>query len=135
MNNRYKIGNKVKMTRSAAEWILKHPECWRVPSTGELHGYDAPAIDAMATLLGEPPIGIITANGLEQEHYHVKYSKDHTSVYEGGADFYPASSVELAIDLRPGAAKLLKKIAKFAKVDESTVINVLVAHKVVLEGV
>lgn len=133
MKYNYKIGDKVKMTRSAAGWILEHPESWQCPRTGELEGFDACAIDAMLTLMGEPPVGTIKNVGIENA-FKVKYSKAHESYYEADIDFYPASKVELELDIHLETLKLLQKIAKTAGVDLSTALTVLIAHKLVVEG-
>lgn len=134
MKHNYKIGDKVKMSCSAAEWILAHPECWQNPITGELVDYDGPVINAMLTLMGEPPIGTLTAQGLEQGNYFVKYPNDHTSVYESNKDFYPASKVEIELNLTKDTLDVLKKIADLSGVSKHDVLAVLLTAKTLKEG-
>lgn len=125
MRPKYKIGDKVKMSKAAAAWILKHPEAWLCPRTGELEGYDQYVLTAMATLLEEPPIGVICAQGADSNAFLVDY-ESYSSYYEAGIDFYPATHVEVDVELSPKTAKQLSKLAKAANTTTDIAAAVLI---------
>lgn len=128
MSSKYKQGDKVKMSKAAAAWILEHPEAWQCPRTGELDGYDGYALDAMATLLEEPPVGVVGAHGAECGTYFVKY-KNHEAVYTAYKDFYSATHVEIDVELSPKTAKHLSKLAKAANTTPGIAAAVLICAK------
>jgi len=130
---KFKIGDKVKMSKAAAIWILEHPDAWETPRMGEPEDYDQYAIDAMLTLMGVPPIGTVGARGAEDGVFEITYSKAHEAFYEAHKDFYHASKVELDVKIDVRSLRRLNAISKLAGVDKSTALSVLLAMQILLD--
>lgn len=127
---KFKIGDKVKLTKAWAEWNLEHPECWENPRTGaidDFKNFETTMQLAMLVLLEAPIVGTVVSEATPTTVSRVKFPRYKTERVDEG-DLLPANLAEVEIDLSGKALKTLNRISKASGVPIAQVLSVLIAH-------
>lgn len=122
-----KVGDKVKLTKSWAEWQLEHPECWYSPITKEVADedkFEKTMKLAMLVLLESPPVGKI-AEFTYSDTARVDFGRFGSEFCEMGADIIAENYVEMDVDLTPKSLQFVKKVAKQANVTPEQAISIM----------
>ena len=126
--NLYKIGDKIKLNRSWAKWTLENVHgCFTSPATGKIEDfatYEKTIQLAMLIILGEPPIGTIISVGSCYSASFGVYGEERLDEEH----FYPASHVEVDIELSGKSLKLARRIAAVTHTPIGTVVSVILQH-------